>query len=229
MNTVILFIEIVLAFSTVVLADRLFKAQGLTAWVAVASVVANIMTAKTSVIFGMDSTLGTVLFASTFLATDILCERYGAKDARRAVFIGLGSIITFTVASQLALLYAPSAFDYADESMHTLFSLNLRISISSAVMYFIANLADVALFEGIRKKTGEGKLWLRNNVATIVCNCLENFLFITFAFLGIYSFTECLLIAASTSVIEAVVAVCDTPFLYLARRLGNGKKEPALS
>lgn len=223
MNTAILFVEVVLAFSVVVLADRLFKSHGLTAWVAVASVVANIMTAKTSVILGMDSTLGTVLFASTFLATDILCERYGAQDARRAVFIGLASIITFTVASQLALLYAPSEYDYADGAMRTLFSLNLRISVSSAVMYFVANIADVALFEGIRKKTGEGKLWLRNNVSTILCNCLENFLFILFAFYGIYSLKECMVIAASTSVIEAVVAICDTPFLYIARSMKKGE------
>ncbi len=228
MNTSILFVEIILAFSAVVAAGWLFGEYGLTAWVAFATVAANIMTAKTSVIFGMDAATGTVLFASTFLATDILCERYGAQAARRAVYIGLASIIAFTVAAQITLAYRPSPFDYAQDSMSTLFALNLRISISSAIMYFIANLADVALFEGIRKKTGERKLWLRNNVSTILCNCAENFAFIFLAFAGIYSARECVVIAASTSLIEAVVAVCDTPFLYLATRearsYGNGEK-----
>lgn len=218
MNTSILFAEIVLCFTAVVVAGKLFGEYGLTAWVALATVAANIMTAKTSVIFGMDAATGTVLFASTFLATDILCERYGAQAARRAVYIGLSSIIAFTVAAQITLAYRPSPFDYAQDSMSTLFALNLRISISSAIMYFIANLADVALFEGIRKKTGEKKLWLRNNVSTILCNCAENFAFIFLAFAGIYSVRECVVIAASTSMIEAVVAVCDTPFLYLATR-----------
>lgn len=230
MNTSILFVEIILAFSAVVAAGWLFGEYGLTAWVAFATVAANIMTAKTSVIFGMDAATGTVLFASTFLATDILCERYGAQAARRAVYIGLASIIAFTVSAQVTLAYRPSPFDYAQDSMSTLFALNLRISISSAIMYFVANLADVALFEGIRKKTGERKLWLRNNVSTILCNCAENFAFIFLAFAGIYSARECVVIAASTSVIEAVVAVCDTPFLYLATRearsYGNGEKVP---
>lgn len=218
MNTSILFAEIILAFSAVVMAGKLFGEYGLTAWVAFATVAANIMTAKTSVIFGMDAATGTVLFASTFLATDILCERYGAQSARRAVYIGLAAIVAFTVAAQVTLAYRPSASDYADGSMRTLFTLNLRISIASAVMYAVANLADVALFEGIREKTGERKLWLRNNVSTIVCNCAENFAFIFLAFAGIYSVSECVIIAASTSVIEAVVAICDTPFLYLATR-----------
>lgn len=228
MNTSILFAEIVMCFSAVVAAGKLFGEYGLTAWVAFATVAANIMTAKTSVIFGMDAATGTVLFASTFLATDILCERYGAQAARRAVYIGLASIIAFTVAAQITLAYRPSQFDYAQDAMSTLFALNLRISISSAIMYFIANLADVALFEGIRRKTGERKLWLRNNVSTIICNCAENFAFIFLAFAGIYSVSECVVIAASTSLIEAVVAVCDTPFLYFAtqeaRNYGDGEK-----
>lgn len=218
MNTSILFVEIILAFSAVVLAGKVFGEYGLTAWVSFATVAANIMTAKTSVIFGMDAAAGTVLFASTFLATDILCERYGAQAARRAVYIGLASIVAFTVAAQICLAYGPSPFDYAHESMQVLFALNLRISIASAVMYFVANLADVALFEGIRKKTGEGKLWLRNNVSTILCNCAENFAFIFLAFAGVYTVQECIIIAASTSLIEAAVAICDTPFLYLATR-----------
>lgn len=223
MNTSILFAEIVITFTAVVLAAKYFGEYGLTAWVAFATVAANIMTAKNSVIFGMDAATGSVLFASTFLATDILCERYGAHSARRAVYIGLASIIAFTVSAQITLAYTPSAFDYADGPMHVLFGLNLRISIASAVMYFVANIADVALFEGIRKKTGGRLLWLRNNVSTILCNCAENFAFIFLAFAGTYSAEECMIIAASTSLIEAVVAVCDTPFLYVATGRQYGK------
>jgi uncharacterized PurR-regulated membrane protein YhhQ (DUF165 family) len=59
-------------------------------------------------------------------------------------------------------------------------------------------------------------------VATILCNCLENFGFIGLAFAGIYDFGTIITIAVSTSIIEAIVAVCDTPFLYAARRIKCG-------
>ena len=85
-------------------------------------------------------------------------------------------------------------------------------------MYGLANLADIWLFNRLKTATNGKHLWLRNNVATIVCNGGENFLFILLAFLGIYTFGECLVIALSTTIIEIVVAVCDTPFLYLAKR-----------
>lgn len=219
MNTVYLFLEIIICFSAVVLIGKLFGKNGLIAWVGIASILANIITAKTSNILGLDAAQGSVLFASTFLATDILCEKYGKKEAKTGVLVGLFSSVALIVATQIALLYSPVEYDYADAPMQVLFGLNLRITASSIVMYLIANLADIAVFDKLKQMTGGKWLWLRNNVATILCNCIENFGFIFLAFLGIYTAGQCFEIAIATSVIEIVAAVCDTPFAYLGRKL----------
>ena len=223
MNEAILFTEIIIVFSAVVLSHKFFKKEGVIAWVAVATILANIITAKNADIFGLQTAIGTVMFASVFLATDILSECYSKEDAKKAVYIGLSANIILICATQIALLYLPSEFDYADGAMQTLFSLNLRISVASAVMYFIANIADVYLFNKIKDKMNGRALWLRNNVSTILCNCLENFGFIWLAFFGIYDGRTILTIAISTSVIEMITAVCDTPFLYIAKGITNGK------
>ena len=218
MNELVLAIEICIVFSLVLIFNRLFKKEGMIAWVAIATVLANVITAKNAMIFGLSTAIGTVMFASTFLATDILSECYSKQDAKKAVYVGLASNIVLISATQIALRYIPSPFDYANEAMETLFALNLRISIASAAMYFIANIADIYLFNKIKEKMNGKQLWLRNNVATILCNCLENFGFIGLAFWGIYDFNTIITIAVSTSVIEAIVAVLDTPFLYLAKK-----------
>lgn len=219
MNNGLIFLEIIIVFSMLVLAKKLFGKYGVILWIPIATLIANIITCKNAEIFGFETAVGSVMFASTFLATDILTECYGEKEAKTGVYLGLFSILVFVVSTQVTLRYIPSAIDFADGSMQTLFGLNLRISISSAVMYFIANMADIYLFSKIKEKTKGKYLWLRNNVATIVCNCLENFFFMLFAWVGIYSMNQILIIALSTSLIEAIVGVCDTPFLYLARRL----------
>lgn len=103
--------------------------------------------------------------------------------------------------------------------MQVLFGLNLRISISSVVMYLIANMADILIFSKLKEKTGNRMLWVRNNVATIICNCVENFGFIFLAFIGIYDAKQCAEIAIATSVIEIIAAVCDTPFVYIGRKI----------
>ena len=218
-NIILLFVEIIITFSLLLTFYKLFGKVGLFVWVAIATVLANIITAKNADIFGMSVAIGTVMFASTFLATDILSEKYSPEDAKKAVYIGLFSSAVLIIATQIALKYTPSMIDYANDSMITLFGLNLRISLASMLMYFISNMADVFIFNKMKEKMQGRMLWLRNNVATILCNCLENFGFITLAFIGIYDFKTILIIAGSTSVIEIIAAVCDTPFVYLANRI----------
>lgn len=219
MNTIILFGEVILIFSALMLCYKLFGKTGAMAWVGMATILANVITAKNADIFGLSTAIGTVMFASTFLATDILTEYHSLKDAKKAVYVGLFSDVLLIASTQIALLYKPSAFDYADGAMQTLFALNMRISIASMVMYFVSNFADVYLFEKLKEKSGGKWLWLRNNVSTILCNCLENFGFIGLAFAGIYDAKTIFTIALSTSIVEAIVAVCDTPFIYIAGRI----------
>ena len=222
MNLLVLLVNVVFIFGSTVLVERLFKKSGLYAWIAIATITANIITAKMIDIAGITTAIGTIEFASVFLATDILSEKYGRKEARKGVFIGLFASIAAIIIFQIALLYNPSAYDYANDSMETLFGFNLRISSASVVMFFVANIADVWLFNKIKDKTQGRFTWLRNNVSTIVCNCLENFAFIFLAFIGVYSAGECVEIALTTSVLEIIVALLDTPFLYLATHKKKG-------
>lgn len=225
MNNIIIFIDVVVCFSMLLLCKKLFGKKGVIAWVAMATILANVITAKNANVFGLSTAIGTVMFASTFLATDILSECYSKQDAKKAVLLGLFADILLIVSTQIALLYIPSPFDYADDSMRVLFSLNLRISIASAVMYFIANIADIYIFNKLKEKTGGRKLWLRNNLSTILCNCLENFGFIFLAFVGVYTLKDIFIIALSTSIVEMIVAILDTPFLYIAKKLKNAEEK----
>lgn len=217
-NFGLLVLEIIFVFGTLLFAKRFFGRAGVIAWVPIATILANLLTAKNVDLAGLSVSMGTVWFASTFLATDILSECYSKKDAKMAVWLGVFGNILFIIAPQITLAYIPSAVDYANGFMQGLFALNLRISISSSVMYIIANLADVYLYNKIRDRMQGKQMWLRNNVCTVLTNCLENFGFIALAFWGIYDIQTILIIATSTSIVEAAVALCDTPFLYLACR-----------
>lgn len=219
MTTELLFIiEIIICFSALLIVNKFLGKEGIMAWIAIASILANIMTAKTTEMLGMTYTLGTILFASTFLATDVLTERWGKESAKKGVIIGMLGTISLIISSQICLLYVPSPFDYAHPAMQTLFALNFRISLSSVIMYFIANMADVYIYDALKTKMNSKHMWVRNNVATILCNTLENFFFMFGAFLGIYDVKTILIMALSTSLVEIIVGICDTPFLYIATK-----------
>ena len=216
MNIALGFVNILVTFSLVVLIEKLFKKEGLYVWVSIATILANLTVCKMIDVFNFTTSLGNVIFASTFLATDIISEKYSAKEARKAVYLSIFAGITFIIITQLTLLFTPSSEDVVQGAMKTLFAINLRTSIASMGMFFIANMLDIYIYNKLKEKLPK-KLWLRNNVATITCNCIENYFFNTLAFIGIFSLPVIISIATTTTIIEIVIAVCDTPFIYLSK------------
>ena len=218
MNIALGFVNILVTFSLVVLMEKLFKKEGLFAWMSIATILANLTVCKMIGVFGITTSLGNVLFASTFLATDILSEKYSKEDAKKAVFVGLFSGIVFIIITQLTLLFVPSTDDVVNEAMKQLFSISIRTTIASMTMFFVSNMLDIYIYNKLKEKF-PNKLWLRNNVSTIFCNCVENYFFNTFAFIGIFSIPVIISIATTTTIIEMIIAICDTPFLYVSKKL----------
>ena len=138
-NVLLIFINIIVTFSIVILIEKLFKKEGLFVWAAIALITANILECQTVGLFnGFTSTCGNVLFASVFLATDIMSEKYGAEYSKKAIKMAVFAMIAFTAVMQIGLLFTPDETDFAHDAMTTLFGLNLRISLSSIVMFFIS-------------------------------------------------------------------------------------------
>lgn len=218
MNVILGFIDIVVIFFIVVITEKLFKKEGLYIWVSLAVILANLIVGKTIDIFGFATSLGNVLFASTFLATDIISENYGKEAAKKAVYMSVFSSVTFIIITQLALAFIPNEKDVINESMKTLLGISIRTTIASMVMFFLSNMFDIYLYNKLKEKY-PNKLWLRNNIATIISNCTENFLFVALAFIGIYDIKLILSIAITKTILEIFIAICDTPFLYLSKKL----------
>ena len=211
-------IQTVIIFSLVVFTEKLFKREGLYVWLSIAIILANITVCKMIDIFHYTTSLGNVLFASIFLATDIMSEKYSEKDAKKGVYISVFSGIIFIIVTQLTLLFIPSSEDVVHDAMKVLFTISIRTMFASMFMFFISNMLDIKLYNYLKKKIPE-KMWLRNNISTILCNCIENYFFNTLAFIGIFPMSVIISIATTTTVIEIIIALCDTPFLYLSKRL----------
>ena len=87
MNEILLVASLFVIYGCVLLAYRLFGKSGLYCFTAIATITANIEVLIMVKAFGMEQTLGNILFASTFLVTDIISEIEGKKAAKKAVNI----------------------------------------------------------------------------------------------------------------------------------------------
>ena len=224
-NEILILLSLFVIFSLTVLASRLFGENGVVAWIVIATILANIEVLILVHAFGLQQTLGNVLFASTFLATDILSELYGKKSAARAVYIGIFTSVAFLIISQSWLLFTPDVDDWASPAIRGIFGNTPRLIFSSLIVYAISQRLDVWLYHKwwafTERRTGDKKrgLWLRNNAATLMSQLVNAALFNLCAFWGVYDGRTLLSIVISTYVIYIFTSLLDTPFLYLARRL----------
>ena len=233
-NELLLIITVILFYGGVLLFYRLFGLKGLYVWTAVATITANIEVLILVDAFGMEQTLGNVMFASSFLVTDMISENIGKKEAQSAVNMGIAVLIAFVVISQVWLLFTPSSNDWAMDSMQTIFSNTPRLMIASLVVYAISQRFDVWLYHKwwnfTEKKSGSSKtfLWVRNNGSTLISQLINAVLYNLAAFAGTYDAKTLVNIMIATYVIYIFTSLLDTPAVYIARRIARVRSEKKL-
>lgn len=219
MNEILWFLLLLLNFLAIMVAFRLWGRVGLLIWIPISVIVANIQVTKSVVLFGLEATLGNIVYATSFLATDILTECYGRKEASKGVAIGFFSLIVMTLLMNVALLFNPAPSDTIHTSLVAIFSLMPRIALASLVAYGVSQTHDIYAYQFWKdKKPHKRWLWLRNNASTMVSQAIDTLLFTLIAFLGVFEFSTLWQIMVSTYVLKWVVALFDTPFIYLATR-----------
>jgi uncharacterized integral membrane protein (TIGR00697 family) len=229
-------VMIIVAYGSIVGMVRWFGATGAYVYIALAICAANMQVLKAvQYSFYPDPiALGTVLFASTYLCTDILNEYYGKDAARKAVWVGFAGYLLMTVFMLLALGYAPLTPEQAGDAMAwnlpyhghlaAIFTPAPAFFAASMLAYLTSQLHDVWLYDYIRAKTKGKWLWLRNNASTLVSSFIDNVIFNVFAWVifAEQPMETRVLIHSyilGTYGLRVALALIDTPFMYLARRL----------
>lgn len=220
-NELIFILTVLIYLGSVLGLYKLFGKNGLYVFAVFGTLLGNISVCKSIDLFGFSATDGNVIYASTFLVTDILSEKYGKKSASRAVAYSFSAMLLWMLGTQLTLWFTPNESDYVNESLKVVFGLAPRITAASLTAFIFSQNIDVFLYHRIWSRTGNGraKLWLRNNGSTLTSQLIDTVIFTFLAFWGVYPNRVFVSILVTTYLFKVIVALLDTPFIYLARKL----------
>ncbi|HSO89076.1 MAG TPA: queuosine precursor transporter [Draconibacterium sp.] len=223
-NELLWFAEILANFFLIILAYKLFGKWGLIMWIPISVIVANIQVVQTVELFGFVSTLGNVVYATSFLITDILSENYGKKEANKAVWIGFFSLISMTILMNITLYYIPlKGDDFAvvtREATSTIFGLMPRIAVASLIAYLLSQHHDVWAFHFWKNRFPENRhLWIRNNFSTMISQIIDSAVFVLIAFYGVFETDVLFEVFLTTYFLKFLVTISDTPFVYWGKMI----------
>jgi hypothetical protein len=210
---------VIVNFAFFLLCYRLFGKSGMYAWVGIATVIANIQVAKTIAMpFDIVMTLGNTMYVTLYMTSDLLNEKYGRAEARKAVWFGFFTLLMTTVIMQMVLVFKPQETDIAQSSLKTIFGLMPRLALGSLTAYFISQFLDVRLYSWIRKYySTSSQLWIRSNGSTMVSSFVDTLIFCTIAFAGLYNWSVWFEILLTTYLAKFLLTAVGTPILYIAR------------
>ncbi|MCD6278550.1 MAG: queuosine precursor transporter [Desulfurococcales archaeon] len=157
---------------------------------------------------------GTIAYCFTFPITDIVDEVYGKKKAVYIVWAGLAAEVVMLVLVWMDW-FLPALEPSMEELYHRVFGLQTRIVAASLIAYVISQHHDVWAFWKWRELTKGRWLWVRNNASTMVSQLIDSAIFTFIAFYGVVPLGDLVVMAASLWLFKVVIALIDTPFVYL--------------
>lgn len=185
--------------------------------------------------------VGVLPYPITFLCTDIISEIYGRHRANMLVWVGF--VLNLWVMFVLwfgGWLNAPAeltssgalpvpVIDGSAEIPHGFAFYEIRkltfgATFASMIAYLAAQFVDVHLFHYIKKKTNGTKLWLRNNVSTMMSQMVDSVavILITHYYAnalpipeGMSVFNGLLLFILSSYAFKFIFALLDTIPIYI--------------
>ena len=171
-------------------------------------------------VFGIklfDLSVGVLPYPITFLITDIISEIFGKRKANQVVVMGiLASIFSICLLLLGDVLPASSSSPIDDKTFNLVFSASPLAVLASMSAYLIAQFLDIRIYHFWKQLTQGKYLWLRNNFSTFSSQIIDSTTVIALlCFFDILAWDLFLGLVLSSITFKIVVAVIDTPLLYL--------------
>lgn len=217
-------LTVILDLGLTVLLYRIFGKMGLYTVIILDIMLCNIVGPKITMVFGLNTSMGAIIYSGIYFATDLMGERYGRREANRAVMVGFAASVGVVVFGLLSLLYVPTPdpdkSGFANDvhnALTMLFGFTPRFVFGSLLAYLLSQTHDVWMFDFLKRKTQGRHLWLRNNVSTITSQAIDTAVYGLVVWWAIFDLRTAFELALAKYVFKVAIALIDTPFIYWAR------------
>ncbi len=217
MNELLLAGEAAMSALFVILAWRFGKEQLYCAILVFLILIASVG-GKIVEFFGHATNTGNIFYASVFLATYFLIERYGRREGIYSVWIGILGVIFFSILVQLTVaLTGSGATNELNHALAVAFSPLSRLTIASLVAYTFSQNLNVYLYIFLKHRWNGTDLWLRANISNTIAQILDSFVFFMIAFWGVVPLANVWDVIMTGFVIKVIYMMIASPLLYLNR------------
>ena len=162
--------------------------------------------------------VGILPYPITFLVTDLISEIFGRKAANRVVVAGIfASFFSMGILLLAGIVPALPNSPIDDATFNNVFALSPIAVLASMMAYLFAQFIDIRIYHFWKNLTEGKHLWLRNNFSTFASQFIDTFTVVgLLCVFGVLPWDTFLGLLISGVVFKILVALIDTPLLYLS-------------
>lgn len=167
---------------------------------------------------------GTPIFCLAFVATDVISEIWGRKHALYVSFLAVIARLT-AIGYIMATIAIPGAEHWTGQDAYNqILGSSMRVLIAGVFAYTVASVIDAYVFHFFREKHKNANLlFFRNTASTFTAQFFGGITFVTIAFYGVMPTEKLPFVLAANIGLKWLMALIDTPLVYLIRNLALEK------
>ncbi|MDR3187242.1 MAG: queuosine precursor transporter [Holosporaceae bacterium] len=181
-------LTLVICFASILTLMKCFGKNGLFVYSTIALIISNIQVLKLTKYTWIENpvALGTVVFSTIFAVDNILTEYFGAKEAKKCVWMSFAGYLFFVLVMKIATLHPfveyPECINLHQE-MDDIFSPSFPLFVSSIASYITSQQVDIHVFSGLKKLARGKHLWSRSLTSMVISTFVDNFVFSVLAWM----------------------------------------------
>jgi uncharacterized integral membrane protein (TIGR00697 family) len=224
MNEILLFASAVFSVAFILIAWKLSK-ERLYSAIIVFLILISVVGSKIVEFWGYETNTGNVFYASIFLATYFLIERYGKKEGVRSIWIGVIGVSFFIILANITVaLIGASSTKPLNDAFTTAFGPSIRVAFASILAYILAQNINVYLYSHLKQKFDGRYLWLRANITNLLAQIADSALFFLIAFWNVVPPENIAEIIKVSIVIKVAFMILASLLLYMNHTEFNDHK-----
>lgn len=214
MNYILIIIEVLLSYLTLLLFHKKFKLDGIYYYIVIATILSNIMLLNTIDILTYPISVGFGITSSIVIATIILTHKRGPSELSKLIItIIISSIISYSYLTLSSYMGISDTNKYTNISYSIIFKNNIRIYLANTISLILSIYLSTKLYHTMKQI--KNKIWISNIFTTVIVEFIESIIFCVIAYAFSLKVIDLIMVIVIRYVIRALIECLGTTVIYI--------------
>lgn len=214
MNYILIIIEVLLSYLTLLLFHKKFKLDGIYYYIVMVTILSNIMLLNTIDILTYPISVGFGITSSIVIATIILTHKRGPSELSKLIItIIISSIISYSYLTLSSYMGISDTNKYTNISYSIIFKNNIRIYLANTISLILSIYLSTKLYHTMKQI--KNKIWISNIFTTVIVEFIESIIFCVIAYAFSLKVIDLIMVIVIRYVIRALIECLGTTVIYI--------------